>query len=183
MVGAGNPRRRPRSAEGLAWRETGTDVGNLEIAPGHCVRWTETITESARRRIALLAVVREAVPLLPALPYLPLPHFSNRFCQPYCTVHSPDYRTAGHQSPARIPDRTIHPRRGSKSSSEEGRYTYDGRSVDCNFHRHPHVVVGGPDQSIRMDCSSVHLRICSNRIRRRLHEGGAPAQSGIDRES
>ena len=182
MVGAGNPRWRSRSAEGLAWCKAGTDAGNLEIAPGHCVRWTETITESARRRIALLAVVREAVPLLPALPYLPLPHFSNRFCQPYCTVHSPDYRTAGHQSPARVPDRPIHPRRRPESSSEKSGHTHDGWAIDCNFDRHSYLAVGRFDESIRVDCGSLHLRICRDWIRRRLHEGCSSPQSGINRE-
>ena len=59
---------------------------------------------------------------------------------------------AGHQPPARISDRPVHSRRRAEGASEKSGHAHHGRLADCDLHRCSDAAVGGPEQSVRLDC-------------------------------
>src|SRR5580700_3296815 len=170
MAGPRNPRRRRRLVEGIARGETGTSAGEVAVATvisRVCCRQRTTNDRrptTARRLIALLAVVRKTVSLFPAISYIPLSDVPDCVRQPDCTVHGTHRWPACDQSSPRISNRAIHPRGRSQSSSEKSWNSDDGRFVDCHFYCDSDFVVGGPEQPIRMDCCPCHLRLCCYRL-------------------
>src|SRR5579864_6227248 len=117
MASPRNSRWRRSVDEGVARGETGTSAGEVAVATvisrpslAAVVLTTNDQRPTTKRRpIALLAVVREAVSLFPAISHLPLSDLSDRVCQPDRTVHGTHRWSACDQSPPRISDWTVHP--------------------------------------------------------------------------
>src|ERR1700722_12548257 len=172
MAGPRDPRRRRCSAEGVPRGEIGTSAGEVAVATvisrPSLVAVAPTANDlrptTKRRLIALLAVVRKAVSLFPAIPHFPLSDLSDRVRQSYRAVHGAHRWPARHQSPPRISDRTVHSRGRTQSSPEESRNSYDGRPADCHLYCDSDTAVGGPDEPIRVDCHCRNFRLCRYRF-------------------
>ena len=136
---------------------------------------------AGRRLIVLLAVVRQAATLFPAVSNFSLSHVPYGFRQSYRAVYRPHRGSAGHQPAARISDRTIHPRRRSQGASEKSGHADHGRVAHCDRHRGAYAAVGGPEQPLRVDRGVCHMCVCGDRIYRRLHQSCASPQFGPDR--
>jgi hypothetical protein len=130
---------------------------------------------------ALLAAVPEAVPVLQAVPHLPLSHVSLRFCEPDGAADRTSDRSIRDRAAARVSDWAVYPRGGSAVAPEEGRHADHGRGA------HPHLGAGAdaaverPLEPERVAGDGVDAGVWSHRIRRRLYQGGPQAQPGADR--
>src|SRR5208282_1005589 len=135
------------------------------------------VITGTRRRIALLAALPEALPLLSAIPHFSLPDFSHSLCQSYCPLHWPDRRAHGDSASARFPDWAVHPRRGAAGASQKSGYADHGRVADRHRYFGAYVALGGPEQSVRLDRGVCHAGLRCDRFCRRLPESHSSPQS------
>ncbi len=147
-----------------------------------CTARFNCITQNGEE-FALLVAVPER---FSRLSYRPVPNLSlsdlpHRVRQPDRVVHRPHHRPGGGSPPARVPDRPVHPRRRPQGPPEESRHADHGRLAHRGRHDRPNAVVGRSEQSFRVDCGVGDPVVRRDRFRRRLSEGGAPAQPWADR--